>query len=407
MIKSFVNYFVFSIISSGLGFLTVVYLTHHITPKEYGIIGLFMAVLYILPSIVSFGTDNLVSINKVTLKNKQFLTFSRHLFSFSFLNFLIIFFISLFIGSFFKNYLILFFLIPIIAFFQFLIGFHRLELVQNEKSKLYGIYNLLLAISMFLLTVLFVSVFKLSWDGRLLALFISNLVLLIIMYYYSFDTIKYFKFKLKKEKLKEFVLFGLPVLIGFGAGWLLNQSDRFIVLHFFTLKDVGIYTVAYSLGIIINLINQAMVNSIVPYLYRSLNKKEGHKIVKKLNIYYSLIIFVLAFMIGVGAKWYVPLLFGEKYIEGVNIIFIIAIAFGFNGIYRMTGMVIAFYKKNTLRTILIYFSAICNVIFSILLIPFFGILSPAIGTLIAYMLLAFLSYYFGWKILIREENVKR
>jgi len=212
---------------------------------------------------------------------------------------------------------------------------------------------------------------------------------------------------MKKEKIKEFILFGFPLLIGLGAGWLLNQSDRFIVLKFFTLKEVGIYTVAYSLGIIINLVNQAMVNSVVPHLYKSLKRKEGHKIVKKLNIFYSIIIFIVAFLIGVGAKWYVPFLFGKEYISGIAIIFIISIAFGFNGIYRMTGMVIDFYKKNTLRTILIYISAICNVVVSIILIPFFGILSPAIGTLIAYMLLAFLSYYFGWKILIKEENVKR
>ena len=52
---------------------------------------------------------------------------------------------------------------------------------------------------------------------------------------------------------------------------------------------------------------------------------------------------------------------------------------------------------------LVYLSAIINLLISIVLIPYFGIVAPAIGTMVAYIVLAYTSYYFGWKILKKEE----
>jgi O-antigen/teichoic acid export membrane protein len=176
------------------------------------------------------------------------------------------------------------------------------------------------------------------------------------------------------------------------------------VLNYFTLKDVGIYTVAYSIGTIINMINQAATNAIIPTLYEKLEKKEGRKIVKRLNIYYSLIILSLSLFIGIASYWYVPLLFGVEYVGSSDIILFISLAFAFNGIYRTTGSVIAFYKKNKLQMNVLYASAIINIVLSILFIPLFGILSPAVATMIAYIVLTLASYRYGWKILKKEEQ---
>jgi len=313
-------------------------------------------------------------------------------------------FISIVSSYFIKEYFLVFLLIPVIAFFQYLSLFHNAELIQDGKSRKYGIYRLLLVSSSLLLTIFFISYLKLSWDGRLYAMLISESLILFITLKFSFKTLRSFKIDFDVKKFKEYYLFGLPLLFGLGTAWLLNQSDRYIVLEFFSLKDVGIYTVAYSIGTIVNTINQAATNAIVPILYRNLEKKEGHKIVKKMNIYYSLIILTISLLIGLSSYWYVPLLFGDEYSESTSIIFFISLAFGFNGIYRITGGVIAFYKQNRLQMNLLFISATVNILFSIMLIPLFGILSPAISTMFAYIVLAYLSYIYGWKILRKEEK---
>ncbi len=233
---------------------------------------------------------------------------------------------------------------------------------------------------------------------------LGELLVLLVAYKLSFKTFTKFQFDFSRVAFKEYILFGLPLMIGLGGGWLLNQADRFIILNFFTLKDVGIYTVAYSIGAIVNRVNQATTNASIPILYNHLEKKEGNKIVKKLNIYYSLTVMIISLIIGIGSYWYVPLLFGKEYLDSPPIILFIALAFAFNGIYRVTGSVIAFYKQNVLQMKLVYTSAAVNIALSILLIPVFGILSPAIATMFAYILLAYLSYIYGWRILKKEEQ---
>jgi len=404
MLKKAFDYLFFSILSAGIGFLIIIYMTRTIKPEEFGVVGLFMAILYVLPQLMSFSSIGLVSINKVKMNNGTFLNFSKSYFTFCFFIFFIVMFISIVSSYFIKEYFLVFLLIPVIAFFQYLSLFHNAELIQDGKSRKYGIYRLLLVSSSLLLTIFFISYLKLSWDGRLYAMLISESLILFITLKFSFKTLRSFKIDFDVKKFKEYYLFGLPLLFGLGTAWLLNQSDRYIVLEFFSLKDVGIYTVAYSIGTIVNTINQAATNAIVPILYRNLEKKEGHKIVKKMNIYYSLIILTISLLIGLSSYWYVPLLFGDEYSESASIIFFISLAFGFNGIYRITGGVIAFYKQNRLQMNLLFISATVNILFSIMLIPLFGILSPAISTMFAYIVLAYLSYIHGWKILRKEEK---
>lgn len=405
MLKKTINYLAFSVLASGIGFLTTVYMAKTISQEAMGIVGLFMAIFFVAPQLVSFASTGLIAINKVKLQKDDFIDFSKAYITFGFINFVAIFFISCIVALFFREYWQIFFVLPVVSFLMFINSFHQAEMVQEGKAKNYGIYNLFNALGTAFFTVVFIGFFKLDWDGRLWAMLIGQGLVLFFMYKKTFYTLHSFEIKIDKSQFKEFIRFGLPLFAGLGAGWILNQADNYIVLHFFTLKDVGVYAVAYSIGTIVNTINQAATNSIVPTLYNAFERKEGHKVVKKLNMYYSIIIIIISLIIGGGAFWYMPLIFGEAYSKSADIVFFIALAFGFNGIYRTTGGVIAFYKQNTLQMKLIYLSATVNVVVSILLIPLFGLVSPAIGTLVAYMLLAYTSYYYGWKILKKEEQI--
>lgn len=405
MLKKTINYLTFSITSSGIIFLTTIYMARTLSQEDMGIIGLFMAILFVSPQVVSFSSTGLISINKVKLQEKDFNNFSKSYLTFGLINFVVVFLISCIVALFFKEYWQIFFVLPIVSFLMFMISFHQVEMIQEGKSKNYGVYNLINAICTSLFTVIFITFSDLKWDGRLWAILIGYIFILFFMYKNTFKTLHFFKISINKIQFKEFIKFGLPLFAGLGAGWILNQADNYIVLYFFTLKDVGIYAVAYSIGTIVNTINQAATNAIVPTLYNTLEKKEGHKIIKKLNIYYSIII-IISLIIGIGAFWYMPVIFGEAYSSSANIVFFIALAFGFNGIYRITGGVIAFYKQNILQMKLLYISASINLIISIILIPNFGLVSPAVGTLVAYIFLASSSYIYGWRILRREEIIR-
>ena len=389
--------------SSGVVFLTMLYLSRTITPEEFGMVGLIMAILFILPDFIGFSTGDLVHLNKVKMTSNDFSNFSKKNLTFGIMIFAFTFILSISFGVYFQNYFYLIISLPVIAFLQFLFNFHNAELIQNGESVRYGVYRLVLAITSLILTVLFVSNLNLTWDGRVAAIIVSEFIILFIALKLSFSTLRSFKIDVDYEKSVEYCKFGLPLLVRQGAAWGINQSDKFIILIFFTLKEVGVYTFAYIIGSIVNVINQAAGNAIMPIVYKSLEKNEG-KIIKRLNIYYSAIIMSISLMVGVSSYWFVPLLLGPEYQGSESIILFISLAGGFSGIYRITGGVLIFYKKNFLQMNLLYSAAIFNILLSLLLIPFFEIKGPAIATMISFMLLAYLTYRYSWSVL-RDKKV--
>ena len=100
--------------------------------------------------------------------------------------------------------------------------------------------------------------------------------------------------------------------------------------------------------------------------------------------------------------FFAPFFLGKQYIHTAPIITIIAFAFAFDGISRFPRAVISYFKKNTLRMFLLYICGIANIITSLLLIPIFGKLGPAVGTLMAYLILSLLAYLFCFKELNRR-----
>ncbi len=386
--KKIASYFAFTILSAALSFFTVPYLTRVLSLEDYGIVGLFLGVMWFLGPLISFSAIGLVAINKTCLEPAAYGDYKQKYISFSFLIFIVVQISCLIALIFVPEYLYLLIIAPVLAFVRFLSELHSIELIQEGKAFAYGVLGLITAVLTVCFTVLFISLLGMRWEGRLLALLLAEFTMALIRYKvinkYSLH------FRLDRLQAKEFVAFGLPVCFAVGAGWLINQSDRFIVLHYFSLAKVGIYTAAYSIGTMLDMVNTAVTNAISPVIYRELNGKSGLKLINKYNIIYSALVLVSATAISLVVVPFDKELLGPKYAGSGSIIALITFAFAFSGIYRTLGLVIDFYKKTLLKTILLYICAATNIIFALALIPVAGVLAPAIGTAIAYLFLSIL-----------------
>ncbi len=405
MFKKFFEYSIFSIVSAAISLATIIGLTNLILPSDFGIVGLFMSVMYFLPQLVSFGALGLVAINKTTQKSEVFQQFSNSFFSIGLTNFLLILFLSVVLGSFFPEiYRKLFFLLPVYATLQFFNEFHLIELVQDEASKKYGFYKLLNVVVSSSMTFYLVISFKFTWDGRLYALILSELFVLLLSIKVSYSTLRNMVFRFDFYDWKEIFIFGLPLTIALAGGWLLNEADRFVVLHFFGLSATGIYAVAHRIGSAINLLNNSAVQAFTPIVYKSIAAKRGRDCFNSLFYKFSFFIMSFSAIVAISAYSIMPFFLGEKYHSGKPVIFLIALACGLSGVYRIPGAVVAFFKENFFQMKTVFAAAITNVLLSLVLIPYYGFSAPAISTLIAYLVLTILSYTKGTSLLKTESN---
>ena len=399
MLKRLSLYFSFSIVNAGITFLTSVFLARNLPVDDFGVIGLFLAVLYFAKPLASFNAVGLVAINKANFNKERFKSFSDVYFTFQMIFSVFLLLISLILSQVFYEYMFVFLILPFLIFVMVFTEFHYAELVQQKNSLYYGGYVFVTRVLVLLFSFLLINFYDFNWKAYLWALFLSEIIVLVIKVKISFVTLRGFSFSVEKSEILKIITFGLPLFIFLIAGWGLNQADKFIVLHFFSIKEVAFYTVAYSLGVSINTVNQALTNSILPVIYDALKEGGAEGVIKKYTLYYTTFITLCIVILGCSASYFVPLFYGEEYSSSISIVVLISIAFGFNGLYRITGMVIEYHKLNVLKTKLVFSSMLINIILSIMLIDGYGVLAPAIGTIVAYMYLAFTSQYYGNKIL--------
>jgi O-antigen/teichoic acid export membrane protein len=390
--KIFSIYFSSSLVSSGIGFLTAIYLTNVLTPEEYGYLGIFSVALYVVEPLISLSSLGLIQINYVSLSSEKYKYFRDGYLTASLLCFVFSLVVSVALVGFFFEFVLLIFAVPILALARNLTNVIVAEFIQDQKAKLVGVSVVATSVFSLAITIVFVQFIGLSWGGRLLALILAE----ILIFYFVCKFSKPMEFRLfsKKEWL-EVVRFGIPVFIGVGAAWLMHESDKVIVLDALTLEDVGIYSFAYTIGKSIDVVSVSYVKTIRPMFYKKMELGEFKRIdlIKALSV----LGIILVFVCGIGS--FLTLKFGilvlrESYWPGLNVIAWVLFAFSMFGLYRVCSLVLEFHKKNYQKTFILYFSAGSNVVLSYYLVRLVGIDGPAEGTFLGFFILFILSFLY-------------
>ena len=218
----------------------------------------------------------------------------------------------------------------------------------------------------------------------------------------------------KKPVFKEMITYGLFMVIGGASSIIIVQIDSLMIGSLLKTEKLGVYTIAFFVGTIVEIPQKMFVQIISPILSQAWANKDLeqiHSIYKKSSVN-QLIIGALIF-IGIWAS--IDDLFsimpnGESYRPGKYVVF-------FVGMTRIVTMVSGvnyqiliqsrYYKFNlTLAFLLAIFITLANLVF----IPWFGITGAALATFISHILynlskIAFLWYKFkiqpfSYKILV-------
>jgi len=286
--------------------------------------------------------------------------------------------------------------IAIIAVFQVLsvVPFNLLRV--EEKSLIYSTIQVVKFIILLIFLILFLMYFKLHiWGllyGYALAFFIT---LGILIWNYRWI----FRFKLNFSVLKQMLKFGLPLIPLQLGSWVLSVSDRYLIGWQIDYSAVGIYSVGYQLGMLVNLII-IMPFSIAwgPFMFKVYKEDNAREIYARTIIYTSFAGLFFAFFISIFSKEILVLFTSSpEYMQARPIIILVAISYVIYGMYFVftTGLNVT--KKTIYFPFIILVAAVFNIVSNYFLIPVYGILVPAIVTLVSYAILAGLTYYYSQK----------
>jgi O-antigen/teichoic acid export membrane protein len=200
--------------------------------------------------------------------------------------------------------------------------------------------------------------------------------------------------RISRKKLKEMLAFGLPLIPGALANFIVLVSDRYLVKLFGSLSDTGIYSLSYRFGTLPHTLITVPFFQIWSVRRFELFKDESSEdVMGKIITYFLFIITFVGLGISVLIKDTIQIMADPKFWDAYMYIPILVLSYLVFGLFNHFAFNILIEKKTKYLSYIDIANGILNVILNIVLIKRYGIWGAAFATLISYSLRIAMIYF--------------
>lgn len=359
-------------------FLLMPLYTRTLTTSEMGIADAIYAactvILYIVSLTISEATMRFSKMEDVAKEKVLVNSLTVWLISAVIMSFVTIF---LNMSSFFAPYTGLIFLIVMSQDFYMIISqFAR----GSEKIRIFSEGGIIQTFFLLLGNIILLIFLKLGVEGYLIAYFLG----------FSASGI-YMAFRLKiipglkirhidKLLISRMIRYSIPLIFTGLSWWILNASDKYVILYFIGASANGIYSVAHKIPTIIISINGFFNSAWQLSAIDEQKSSDNEVFYNKVFHSYSAILFIMASGIIFMSKYIMPILITDNYYEAIQYIPILVMS-SLLQVYGnfFGGLNIAYQKTKNLISSAIT-AGIINLILNIILTPLIGMYGTAFAT---------------------------
>lgn len=207
-----------------------------------------------------------------------------------------------------------------------------------------------------------------------------------------------------KEMWKFALRFNLPLIPHFLSTVILQQSDRIMIAKMCGNSDAGIYSVAYSVGVVMAFVNSAIIDTIIPWTYNKL-KNKSYNGIASVGTYTILIIMAINILLPLLAPEIIAVMAPSEYKMAIYVIPPVAISNVFTCMFNLFANIEYYYEETKLVALASIGAAIINVILNYIFIQIFGFIAAGYTTVACYVLFA-LCHNIFMNIVLKKNGVK-
>jgi O-antigen/teichoic acid export membrane protein len=202
---------------------------------------------------------------------------------------------------------------------------------------------------------------------------------------------KLFDITLVKKVLK----YTIPLVPGAIALLLFSQSDKIVLINYISKSELGVYTLAFTLGLSMSYIGSAFFMSYQPMFYEKITQNLTSDIEHQFwkNIVFIISALFLSFLVIYIAYQFVDV----KYSSGIKYAFTIALAYNFIAFSQMMELHLTYMKKTFLVSLVYGVGGILTIILLFILIPLYAAKGASVSLLISAIVISLLMYYLAQK----------
>jgi O-antigen/teichoic acid export membrane protein len=402
LLKDGMWYGLSTIVLKGIGFFLMPLYLRVFTKTDYGTLEFISTVGSLISVFAGMGLTNVFFINFIHLKNKDekiellsivtlfYTAWSAIIFSV---------YLCLVISGLVLETIPLIFKLLIVPIF-FLTFFQELYFTYlriSRKVLPLSILQTSIGIVTIAFNVITILVFKLGIEMILLSQVLTLIVIVLCTGIYSFRSkfikVKYFKW----NKCKRYLIEGSTLVWGALAVYLQNQLDRWILAHYCSLEDVGVFSVAAKFSTIFNvLVLQTIINAYTPIMLQKYTAEDisTAEIEHQRNI---LIIFGIGLscvaLIYFFGRTLFTLYVGENYKDAFEPVCLLLTSQVLFLIVQLCGTLMVYLKKLKVLTIGVWVGAISTFTTNLLITPKMHVVGAAISNVVGMFFWLLLIWY--------------
>ena len=236
-----------------LSFVMVLVYTHYITTSDLGYYDLILTTVSLIQPIVTMAFDEGIyrwMIDDSYKDKRTIVTTCLKITSVTTLGAIAVLFLLNFKFHFQYVLLIALYLASVVLYAMFLNAVRGLS-----NNKLYAMSGVLNSIAMLVLEILGLMVFNMGVEALLFANLASNLIAIVYIYLKQKELHGILKESVDRVLAKKIFNYSMPLVPNQISWWIVNSSDRYIILFFLGTSFNGIYSVSNKFPTIITTIH--------------------------------------------------------------------------------------------------------------------------------------------------------
>jgi O-antigen/teichoic acid export membrane protein len=400
LIKNTAYYTIGNFVTKALSFILLPLYLKYLSPDDYGIVNSMQVFSGIIVIFLTLGLERsiyrLFFDYKTESSKKDFLgTISISIVAISILICSLLFLLTQPIGNIYKS-------IPFSPYYVYAIitaFFSTFELVPlisfqvKQQADKFLLFSLLLLAVKVLPVIWFVIFMEEGAVGMLKGAMVGgglSLLFLIPL------TIKEINLTFNTQIFKKTLHYCLPLVPYVLSAWVVTMSDRIFIERYFGTYSVGIYSLGYKIGQLVQFVAVAVLMAYNPLFYKLANSEDKEQ--AKLKIFHAnniLVLFMLliTFSVALLSKDIIYLFFDKEYQATYEVIPLIAFGAFFIQLISLQNLSFHQNKKTLVIMYINLIAAGINIVLNFLLIKKFGYLGAAWATLITQILFFLIVYH--------------
>ncbi len=196
-------------------------------------------------------------------------------------------------------------------------------------------------------------------------------------------------------EFKKMAHFSLPLVPSVAGGWANSYVNRFVMLGYLSVTEIGLYAVALKISSVFQLLGSTLRMAWGPFFWETFERNPNHReVFKMIQKEFSSVILMIVVVITLFSKEIILILTTGPYLPAAQLIGLISLSIAITSIIEpLTGVGPGITKKTKYNTLIYFLSLPVNIASLFILVPLIGVIGVPISLLIGNLVFLIVGWY--------------